>query len=108
MTIFQGTYLTIISGRFWTRTLMDAKKNESNEINNLLDKIECIKSIDKELKEMRRRYYIHAGNYLSGNTDSLKQKGKIKKLIDEKLTLFNECLNVDKIIICPNKNYKYK
>ena len=76
--------------------------------NNLLDKIECIKSIDKELKELRRRYYIHAGNYLSGNTDSLKQKGKIKKLIDEKLTLFNECLNVDKIIICPNKNYKYR
>ena len=57
--------------------------NEVNEINNLLDKIEYIKSTDKELKELKRRYYFHDGNYLLGNTDSKEQKGKIKKLIDE-------------------------
>ena len=82
--------------------------NEVNEINNLLDKIECIKSTDKELKELKRSYYFHVGNSLLGNTDSLEQKEKIKKLIDEKVTHFNECLNIDKIITCPNKNCKYK
>jgi len=83
--------------------------NEVNEINNLLDKIECIKSTDKDLKELKRSYYFNVGNYaLFGNTDSLEQEEKIKKLIDEKVTHFNECLNIDKIITCPNKNCKYK
>ena len=82
--------------------------NEVNEINNLLDKIECIKSTDKDLKELRRSYYFHIGNFALGNTDSLEQQEKIKKLIDEKVARFNVCLNIDKIITCPNKNCKYK
>ena len=89
------------------------KKNlndkEVNEISNLLNKLKCVASIDEDIKELRRKYYYHNGNYsLFGNAESLEEKNKLKIKIDEKVDFFNTSLNVDKIITCTNINCNYK
>ena len=82
---------------------------EINEISNLLDKLKCVTSIDEDIKELRRQYYYHTGSYsLLGNAESLEKKNKLKKIIDEKVNLFNSSLNVDKIITCTTINCNYK
>ena len=80
-----------------------------NEVNNLLESLNCIATSDEKIKKWRYDYFVHIGNYdLTGDTNSLLEKDKLKKLIDEQTKRFNESLNVDTIITCKNENCKYK